>query len=183
MNHVQPIRDKKVLHDFLEVLKKRRHKKMYMVAYLGVYSGLRISDMLELTVADVREKDHLYVKEAKTDNVRRIKINNILRKELDDYIKGKPDDEFLFRKRDENTPISRQYTHQILQKTAKQVGIKDPISNHSLRKTFGYHMYMQTKDVALLQEIFGHAAPSVTLRYICVTDDIIDVAMDHYSVI
>ncbi len=40
-----------------------------------------------------------------------------------------------------------------------------------MRKTFGYWHYQQFKDVAILQDIFNHSAPSITLRYIGITDD------------
>jgi len=50
-----------------------------------------------------------------------------------------------------------------------------------LRKTFGYHFYQQTKDVALLQELFNHSSPSVTLRYIGINQDKIDQAYDNFS--
>jgi len=51
----------------------------------------------------------------------------------------------------------------------------------SLRKTFGYHFYQETKDVVLLQNIFNHSAPSVTLRYIGINQDIINNAIDEFS--
>jgi integrase len=48
------------------------------------------------------------------------------------------------------------------------------IGTHTLRKTFGYHFYQRTKDVAMLQQIFGHSASSITLRYIGINDDMMD---------
>ncbi|WP_425389003.1 hypothetical protein [Domibacillus iocasae] len=50
-----------------------------------------------------------------------------------------------------------------------------------MRKTFGYHFYQQTKDVAMLQQIFGHSAPSVTLRYIGINEDMMDQALQSFS--
>ncbi len=61
-----------------------------------------------------------------------------------------------------------------------KIGLKE-IGTHTLRKTFGYHFYKETKDVALLQNIFNHSAPSVTLRYIGINQDIIDKAIDNFS--
>ncbi|MDX9806823.1 MAG: site-specific integrase, partial [bacterium] len=52
---------------------------------------------------------------------------------------------------------------------------------HTLRKTFGYHFYQKTKDVALLQQLFNHSAPSVTLRYIGINQDIMDMAIEDFS--
>lgn len=36
------------------------------------------------------------------------------------------------------------------------------MGTHTLRKTFGYWHYKQYKDVAILQDIFNHSAPSIT---------------------
>ena len=54
------------------------------------------------------------------------------------------------------------------------MGVADPIGTHTLRKTFGYHAYQQGTDVTLLQKVFNHSAPSITLRYIGITQDDID---------
>lgn len=40
--------------------------------------------------------------------------------------------------------------YKILRGAAEYVGLND-IGTHTLRKTFGYHFYKQTKDVAMLQ--------------------------------
>ncbi len=34
-----------------------------------------------------------------------------------------------------------------------------------------YHYYKRTKDAATLTEIFGHASPRITKRYIGINDD------------
>ncbi|WP_263482782.1 tyrosine-type recombinase/integrase [Bacillus sp. CRB-7] len=57
-------------------------------------------------------------------------------------MEGKPDDDYLFRQRDFNKPMSRQYAHKMLSEAAKKVGIKDRISTHSLRKAL--ISYVQT---------------------------------------
>ncbi|MBO8430908.1 site-specific integrase, partial [Spirochaetes bacterium] len=48
------------------------------------------------------------------------------------------------------------------------------IGTHSMRKSFGYHHYKQFKDVAMLQMIFNHSSPQITLRYIGINQDQID---------
>ena len=64
--------------------------------------------------------------------------------------------------------------YRIINNACFQAGITARIGTHTLRKTFGYHFYNKTKDVALLQCIFNHSAPSVTLAYIGINQDIID---------
>lgn len=58
---------------------------------------------------------------------------------------------------------------------------KVEIIRQALRKTFGYHFYQKTRDVALLQNIFNHSSPSQTLRYIGISQDIIDKAIDDFN--
>ena len=48
------------------------------------------------------------------------------------------------------------------------------MGTHNLRMTFVYHHYQQHKDVAVLQELFNHSAPSVTLDYIGINQDVMD---------
>lgn len=54
--------------------------------------------------------------------------------------------------------------------SAKSIGLRE-IGTHSMRKTFGYHYYKKTKDVALLMDLFNHSSQSVTLRYIGINQD------------
>lgn len=55
--------------------------------------------------------------------------------------------------------------YKILRHAADYVGLDD-IGTHTMRKTFGYHLYKKTGDVALLQKILNHSiqlSPFVTL--------------------
>lgn len=46
---------------------------------------------------------------------------------------------------------------------------------------YGYHHYKRNKDVATLQMLFNHSAPSITLKYIGITDDEIDKSLEYFS--
>ena len=65
-----------------------------------------------------------------------------------------------------NNRLGRSAAYRIINGACRVVGIKENIGTHTLRKTFGYHHYRKFKDIALLQKIFNHYSPSVTLRYI-----------------
>lgn len=77
-------------------------------------------------------------------------------------------------------PITRIQAYRILNTAAEKVGL-DEIGTHTLRKTFGYHYYQKTKDVVMLQTIFNHSAPSITLRYIGIQQDEIDKSLEDFS--
>ncbi|MGN1132438.1 MAG: tyrosine-type recombinase/integrase, partial [Ruminococcus sp.] len=58
--------------------------------------------------------------------------------------------------------------------TALKIGAT--VGTHTMRKSFGYHHYRKHKDVAILQTIFNHSAPSITLHYIGVQQDEINLS-------
>jgi integrase len=176
LNFVQPIRDPEVIKD-MEIFFNKRNPRNFILFILGIYTGLRVSDLLSLRVSDLKDKSYLVLKEKKTKKSKRIKIHPHLKRVLPKYLEGKDPREFIIKSRNgKNKPITRERAYSILKEAANEFGL-DAIGTHTLRKTFGYHLYQQTKDVALLQELFNHAAPSITLRYIGVNQDTMDTAI------
>ena len=45
------------------------------------------------------------------------------------------------------------------------------LGTHTLRKTFGYHYYQGTHDIAGLMKLFNHAKEETTLIYIGIASD------------
>lgn len=171
MELVQPIRDKETIEKFKSELLKTGYRN-YLMFTLGINSGLRISDILNLKVEDVLGS-HIMLKEKKTGKSKRFYINSKLREDIDTYVRNLKKEDYLFPSRKGGEPISRVQAYRILNTVASNLGIKE-IGTHTLRKTFGYWHYKQHKDVAVLQDIFNHSAPSITLRYIGINDDIKD---------
>lgn len=179
MKEVQPIRDLEKIEQMKNELLKRSYRD-YFLFVMGINTGLRISDILKLKVKDVKNKTHITIKENKTDKTKRFRINYELQREIERYIENMDEEEYLFKSRKTNKPIQRVQAYKILKDAAEKIGIEE-IGTHTLRKTFGYHFYRQTKDIALLQELFNHSSPSITLRYIGINQDIIDNAIDNFT--
>ncbi|MBU5677552.1 site-specific integrase [Alkaliphilus sp. MSJ-5] len=179
MNTVQPIRDKNKIEDMKNELLKLGYKN-YILFIVGINTGLRISDILNLKVYDVRDRSHIAIKEKKTGKEKRFLINSQLRKDIEKFISGMNNEEYIFQSRKgKNRPISRVQAYRILNQAAVKVGIKE-VGTHTLRKTFGYWHYHIYKDVAILQDIFNHSAPSITLRYIGINQDIKDKTIEDF---
>lgn len=175
MRKVEPIRDIHVLHDIEDYLRSRNERD-YILFLFGIYSGLRISDILPLRVRDVRGRDSLTIVEQKTGKERRFRLNSKLKTALRSYVEKKKDYEVLFPSRKgRNQPISRHQAWQILSDAGKRFGLES-IGAHTMRKTFGYHMYQQTHDIATIQRILNHSSQLTTMAYIGVTQD----RMDEY---
>jgi len=151
----------------------------WFLLVMGINVGLRIGDLLKLHVKDVRNKSHIRIIEGKTKKRKKFPINSELREIINTYTKGMRDSDPLFKSYRTKQNIGRVQAYRILNKAAAEVGLTE-IGTHTLRKTFGYHFYKRYKDVALLQEIFNHSAPSITMRYIGINQDIIDEAVGGF---
>lgn len=185
MAAVEPIRDLEVLDEYkLEV--RRRSYRDYIIVLLGLNTGLRIGDILPLKVKDVMDKTHINIYEQKTGKAKRFPIMNI-GYELNQYIKTErlEKNDYLFESRQVNSEGIKSYitvtqAYRRLKSVANDLGIES-FGTHSLRKSFGYHFYNMHKDVAQLMTIFNHSSPSITLRYIGITQDAIDESMMNFK--
>lgn len=80
MNTVQPIRDMDTVMDIARYL-RQNNERDYVMFVTGIYSGLRVSDILKLRVKDVRG-DYISMREKKTKKEKRFIINKNLKKVL-----------------------------------------------------------------------------------------------------
>ncbi|OAH59872.1 integrase [Domibacillus aminovorans] len=163
-----------------EYLLHRSYRDYFLFTF-GINSRLRISDIVSPRVMDVRNTEHLRIKERKTGKIRKIRMTGALKQEIEKYTRQMADLDFLFPSRKGKGPIGRETAWRIINGAARACGIEGAIGTHTMRKTFGYHFYQQIKDVAILQQIFGHSVPSVTLRYISINDEMIDEVLEGFS--
>lgn len=141
----------------------------------GVFTGLRISDLLQLKFIHFKDTDILTIQEKKTGKTRRIKINPDL-KELVHRIKTKmnvPDpNQYLFLNRYGTKPIDRSYVNVKLKELFKRydIHVEGNISSHLFRKTLGNRVLKlnnySNEAVILLMFLFSHSSPAVTKTYL-----------------
>ena len=181
---MQPIRDLNKVHDItvtLSWLDTPHGERMYLLWLVGLNLGLRISDLVDLKVGDLRGQmafTYLPKKQAHKRGARKITIPipKELRSELKKRLQGRKDDDWLFPSRTRTkggnpSHISRQSARHDMQEIGRICKLEQKIGCHTMRKTFGYHYYQRTKDIAKLQEWFYHTSPATTLIYIGVTFD------------
>lgn len=184
MEYVQPIREKTQIEDMKDYIKANKDYKYYVMFMLGIYSALRIGDILQLKVRDVRKNnkivDVVQLKTDKTNKIALFPINKQIKRMLKDYCETKEDYEYLIQNNNTHKPISRVQAYRVIRECAESVGMSH-IGTHSLRKTFGYHYYTKTKDIGTLQEILGHSNQSTTMRYIGVTQETVLEAMKKFE--
>ena len=178
MTTVEPIRNLEHLRKLEDYLAKTSKRDLLLFT-IGTNCGLRISDIVALNVGDVRNKSHIRIVEKKTGKYKSFPINSKLKPMFEEYTKGKRSDEALFKTRFQNR-MDRFTAYRIIRKSCKLAGLPEKVGTHTMRKTFGYHHYQKFKDIAILQKIFNHSSPQVTLRYIGIEQDQIDESYTNF---
>lgn len=171
---MEPIKDFdmiKNISDYLLANSKLHGTRNQMMWLMGIYFGLRINRLVEFKVRDVRDKDIIHIRETKRNKERKLIINNELNKYLSEYIKDKEDYEYLFASQKGTKPITRQQAWRIIKDAAQAFGL-DNIGTHTLRKTYGYIIYIKSdKDAVAVKEALNVGSVEVALRYIGVIKD------------
>ena len=188
---VDPIKDTKDIERCKEFLRNRiknapeRYKKSYakdlLLFCIGINCGTRVGDLLELKWEDIfkqgtkRFNDFYVPKEQKTGKTRRIYINDAFKSAVKEYLKYVPEtvlEGYVFTNR-QNEKLSDTSVDKMLKMLQNSLELPYRLSTHSLRKTFAYHVYINSgKDIGLVQRLLNHSTSFVTLRYIGVEDEV-----------
>ncbi|MBM7835631.1 tyrosine-type recombinase/integrase [Clostridium sardiniense] len=190
MNIVEPIRNKTKIKALKKYLKKY-NIEYYTLFVVGINVGLRISDLLSFKWCDVltrnsNEFQDIELYEGKTGKYRKIKLNSIAREAIID-LKNSIDifniNNYIFKSREAgNKSISRQQAYNVLNKSAKIVGINEKIGTHSLRKTWGYFAWKSGFNPALIMETLNHSSLSITRRYLGIEQDHINELYNNLNI-
>ena len=95
MNVVEPIRSKRDLRKIEAILRKQSLRDLLFFT-IGTNCGLRISDILNLDVSDVRGKQYINIVERKTGKPKRFPINAKLKPMFEKFTQGRELHELLF---------------------------------------------------------------------------------------
>lgn len=164
--------------DFKSLISKLERDGEYkfcLLISIGVFTGLRISDLLQLRFHQFQESEILTVVEKKTKKQRRIKINVDL-KEIVNRIKTKMNiinnEQYIFVNRYGTKPIDQSYVNVKLKEIFKKYDIvlEGNASSHLFRKTLGNRVLRLNnysgESVILLMELFSHSSPAMTKKYL-----------------
>jgi integrase len=153
--------------------------KFSLLISIGVFTGLRISDLLQLRFNQFEETDIITITETKTKKQRKIKINPDLR-EIVERIREKMGvedlDRFIFLNRFGKKPIDKSYVNVKLKKIFKKYNIllEGNTSSHLFRKALGNRVLRlnnySSESITLLMFLFSHSSQSMTKKYLGIRD-------------
>ena len=181
-------------NDFISIitrLEKDENYKFCLLISIGVFTGLRISDLLSLRYSDISKSDTFSIRENKTQKQRSIKINKDLKEIVNRIIqktKVKNLNELIFVNKYGTKAIDKSYVNVKLKEIMKIYRIKldGNVSTHTFRKTLGRRVMevnnYSNESLVLLMDLFGHSSMSITKRYLGIREQEIHNVYDSLSI-
>ena len=160
----------------------RRDKMMFLI---GINIGLRSSDLCNIKWNFFFNDDMTFrkfykiqpKKTKKTGKFVTLYFNETIKKAVENYIEYYPVEDindYVFKSRKGDSHITEIHLGKVVKDAAKEIGVERNINSHSLRKTFGYHIWHNAEDkekaIVMLMAIFNHSSVAITKKYIGILD-------------
>ena len=170
---VDPIRD---VRDIKAIRKMLNGNAMYHALFtVGINTNLRASDLVKITVGQVRgirPLDEIEIREQKTEKTRRISLNKTCVEAIRALLETGDwhDNEPLFR--GQRGALTVPSVHRLVKEWCRAIHLKGNFGSHTLRKTWGYHQRVSFGvGIPELMTCFNHSTQRQTLAYLCVQPD------------
>ena len=156
------------VEQLLGAVRSLKHRAMVMVAY---GAGLRVSEVLSLTAADIDSKRMLiHVRAGKGDKDRYVMLSARLLATLRAYWRQRPSrDEYLFPSPRPGQPLSRKAMWHVLRRAGRRARLRKRVTPHVLRHSFATHLLEAGTDIRVIQVLLGHRSVHTTARYLLVS--------------
>lgn len=163
-----------------------RNKMLFLI---GINLSLRISDLITLKwnfflKDDMTFRNFYKIQPKKTKKIGKfvtLYFNDVVKKAIMEYVEQYPVenmDDFLFKSRKGNGAVTERGVWKIIVDVADEAGIEYNVGTHSLRKTFGYHIWHDAEDkekaLVMLMAIFNHSSIATTKKYIGIMNEEIE---------
>lgn len=147
----------------------------WFMVELGLFAGLRVKEMTDLKVGDLHireDESSLTVRKGKGNKSRTIYIKKAFKNECLFYLNWKkkqcqdisPEAYLLTGPKDR--PLTTRALQKAFKRCLKKSGINSSFTIHSLRHTFGTHLYKASQyNLRLIQQALGHSSIKTTEIY------------------
>lgn len=196
-SEVYPFTTEEEIKAMIDVFNKRinnaKNENQKQIAYrnkmlflIGINLSLRISDLVTLKwnfflKDDLTFRDFYKIQPKKTRKTGKfvtLYFNEAVKKAIMEYIDQYPIEDMdghVFKSREGAGAIIERSVWKIIVDAASEAGIEHNVGTHSLRKTFGYHVWHNADDkekaLVMLMVIFNHASIATTKKYIGIMNE------------
>lgn len=153
-----------------KIIKATDNAKYKLMISLGYACGLRVSEVVNLKVADL-DIDELvvHIRGAKGKKDRISVLPEKLQNDLRNIIAGKNMSDFVFAS-NRDAKLTTTSLQKMFRKSLKKAKINKPATFHSLRHSFATHLLENGTDVRYVQVLLGHQNIRTTQIYTQVTN-------------
>ena len=145
-----------------------KHKCILLAIYS---SGLRLSEVVNLRIADIRRSDKsIFVKAGKGKKDRFTLLSDTLLKELEIYFHCYKPSYWLFEGQT-GGQYSVRSVQCILRDAVAKSGVNPFATVHTLRHSFATHLVLSGHDIISVQKLLGHESPETTEIYVHLTGE------------
>jgi len=155
------------VRQLLAVVKNLKH---YLILSLAYGAGLRVSEVINLKVADVVVSElTVFVREGKGRKDRRSIFPEKIKEKLAQFIIGKNLDDYVFES-ERGGKLTTRTLQKIFENNLQLAQIKKRATFHSLRHSFATHLLENGVDLRYIQSLLGHNNIRTTQIYTQMTD-------------
>jgi len=153
-----------------KIIEATDNAKYKLMISLGYACGLRVSEVVNLKVADL-DIDELvvHIKNAKGKKDRISVLPEKLQNDLRNILAGKNLGDFVFGS-NRGGKLTTTSLQKMFRKSLIRANIQRPATFHSLRHSFATHLLENGVDIRYVQELLGHANIRTTQIYTQVTN-------------
>jgi site-specific recombinase XerD len=146
----------------IKAVNNLKHKVILMTIYSA---GLRLSECLALTVADMDfDRNQIRIRQGKGKKDRQTVLSRTLLSEMKNYLIKFCPKIFLFEGQ-KGGRYSASSVQAIMKRAVKKSGIKKHATVHTLRHSFATHLLENGTDIRFIQELLGHKRLETTQIY------------------
>lgn len=162
----------------------RRNKAMLELMYA---SGLRCSEVVELTLSQIHFSRQLLLIHGKGRKDRYVPFHDYAREWLEKYIEeDRPElmavthqtHDFVFVNKN-GKKLTNRGVENIVNRVTQQFDATKQVHPHTFRHSFATHLLEQGVDIRVVQELLGHANLSTTQVYTHITNQHLKEVYDH----
>ncbi len=151
----------------LDAPRNAKHRALLMLAYS---SGLRVSELVRLRIADLDvERRLLHVRRAKGRKDRVSLLSDAALEAVRVYTSLEKPRDWLFPGGRPGRHLTTRSVQKVVEKARRDAGIARSFSVHALRHSFATHLLEAGTDLRYIQALLGHASSRTTEIYTHVT--------------
>ena len=151
---------------------------------VGINTALKITELSKMRLENIKPDWSIDIFDNKNQKKQNVKFNEVCIesiKKLKDFYREKgfsPDEGYLFKSlsfhninQKIDKPITTNGVSRQFVRLKEILDIPYPIGTQSLSKTWGYYVYIETKDIFLVMKVLNKKTPEETLKYIGYSED------------